>query len=84
MVKAEAYNDDGTLCDIRISYIHPNHFIVSYDIELITDSILNMNADDLKHDQWYEFELFPRWEDDGSGCMRLDWYEITNMSIITE
>jgi hypothetical protein len=83
MVIAEAWSDNG-LDDVRVVGIKNDFYIVESDFDKIETAIKDCIDDQMLDGEWYRFELVPRNEDDGSGAMRLDWYEIIKVECVTE
>jgi len=83
MVIAEAWSDNG-LDDVRVVGIKNDFYIVESDFDKIETAVKDYEDDQLLDGEWYRFELAPRNEDDGSGAMRLDWYEVIKVECVTE
>lgn len=83
MVIAEAWSDNG-LDDVRVVGIKNDFFIVASDFDKIEEAVKNCEDEQLLDCEWYRFELAPRNEDDGSGAMRLDWYEVVKIECVTD
>lgn len=83
MVIVEAWSDNG-LDDVRVVGIKNDFYIDESDFDKIETSVKDYENDQLLDNEWYRFELAPRHEDDGSGVMRIDWYEVIKVGCVTE
>ena len=83
MVIVEAWSDNG-LDDVRVVGIKNDFYIVESDFDKIETSVKDYENDQLLDNEWYRLELAPRHEDDGSGAMRIDWYEVIKVGCVTE
>lgn len=83
MVIAEAFSDNG-LDDVRVVGVKNDFYIVESDFHKIDTAVKDCESEQLINNKWYRFNLSPRYEDDGSGVMRLDWYEVVNIEVIEQ
>jgi len=78
MVTVEAFNDKK-LINIRVVGVENDFYITKSDFDKFEEAIGDYDNDLLLDGHWYRFALKPMYEDDGSGAMRLDWYDITSV-----
>ena len=82
MIIVDALNDNG-LCDVRVIGITNDFYIVQSDFSRIEEAIGDYDNSSLIDGCSYRFTLKPMYEDDGSGAMRLDWYDIVEFENVT-
>ncbi len=84
MIIAEAWCDSGALDDIRITGLHECYYIVESDFSKVEEALGEVDCTELLNTEWYEFKLKPKYEDDGSGAQRMDWYEIVETNLLID
>lgn len=80
IVTAEAWSENG-FHDVRVVGIDGTYIIES-DFHKIEEAIMDTSTESLFSSSWYRIELSPRFENDGSGLMVLDWYELISVEPI--
>jgi len=90
MIYVEIYTHssviDGSISfeegDFRITSICENEWIVKSDFEKLLESVMDIDTEDLKPEEWYSFGFKRNWEDDGSGSFNQCWFELVEKTLI--
>jgi len=69
--------------DFRIVSITPDDMIIKSDFEALEIATFDLDTDDLKPNEWYQFTFKRVYEDDGSGSMNRLWFEWVETILMT-
>lgn len=69
--------------DFSIVNISSEDWILPSDIDLLIESIMDLDTENLKSEEWYQFTFKRVYEDDGSGAKNALWFDLVESIIIT-
>ena len=69
--------------DFRIVSISPDDMIIKSDFDALKIATFDLDTDDLKSNEWYQFTFKRVYEDDESGSMNRLWFELVETVLMT-
>ena len=70
--------------NIEVSNISYDDSLSRYDFDYLHEAVSNIETKNLEPDEYYQFTFKRKYEDDGSGQMVFDWFELIETIKVTQ
>lgn len=68
--------------DLMVTSVTDGDVVKREDFDRLLESVFDIETKDLKTNEWYEFDFKRTWEDDGSGCRNVCYFELIETRLI--